>query len=324
MTTYSKSGTQDATIELARQQRLAGKISREDYWKIVRLKLEVLSELQSIALRENLTLQIGPDNLQVEISLSGFNSRILMTLDVRDVRSVPFSVLADGPYEKFQGTILLELAKESSEFLDIGANMGYYSLAAPTVNSRIKVHAFEPQPNIYSALSKNISLNNLNHRVELHNLGLGSKESVMTMFIPPFTGSGGGSMANLHQDEGSPQEVEVRVKVLDEYLGSVCKPDLVKIDVEGYEFEVISGGMRLISQSRPTIIIELLRKWMKPFGKHPQDVVELLAQEGYQIYAISTDSLVPITHIDNETAETNFVFVHSSNLTHLAKIKNYV
>lgn len=324
MTTYPESGPQDSTLEFARQQRLAGKLSREEYWKIVRLKLEVLSELQTVALRENLTLKMEPDNIQLEIPLESFNSRILMTLDVRDVRSVPFSVLADGPYEKFQGRILLELAEESKEFFDIGANMGYYSLAAPKVNSTIKVHAFEPQPNVYSALVRNVSLNSLNGRVQLHNLGLGSKESITTMFIPPFTGSGGGSLANLHQDEGSPQEVEVQVKVLDEYLGSVCNPDLIKIDVEGYEYEVVSGAMRLINQSKPTIIIELLRKWMKPFGKHPQDVVKLLEQEGYQIFAISTDSLIPIAHIGEETTETNFVFVHSNNLIHMAKINKYL
>ncbi len=67
MTTYPESGPQDSTLEFARQQRLAGKLSREEYWKIVRLKLEVLSELQTVALRENLTLKMEPDNLQLDI-----------------------------------------------------------------------------------------------------------------------------------------------------------------------------------------------------------------------------------------------------------------
>lgn len=324
MTTSSGSGSKEFTLESARQQRAAGTLSREDYWQIVSAKLKILSEIQEILMRENLSLQVGQNFFLLDIPIQGTNLSVSMILDINDIRSVPFSVLADGPYENFQAKVLLDLARVSSEFLDIGANMGYYSLTAFKVNPDIKIHAFEPQPNIFSVLSKNVSLNYLNEKVALHNCGLGSKKSVATMFIPLFTGSGGGSLANLHQDEGTPREVEVEVKVLDEYLGSDSNPDLIKIDVEGFEYEVVSGGIELITQSKPTIVIELLRKWMKPFGKHPQDVVNLLVSKGYQVYAISSVSLTQITRIDDETTETNFVFVHSTNTIHLAKISNYI
>jgi FkbM family methyltransferase len=324
MKNQSEFDSTDLSLEVARNLKYDGKISREEYWTIVQTKLKVLREIQLVLRRENLSLQISQSCLQLEIPLTSFETSVSMTLDVDDIRSVPFSVIADGPYEKFQGMILLKLARRSSEFIDIGANMGYYSLAAAKVNSTIKVRAFEPQPRVFSTLVNNISLNNLSDRVEAHNFGLGSKQSTMTMFIPKFTGSGGGSLANLHREEGEPIEVEVQVKVLDEYSVKWTNPDLIKIDVEGFEFEVISGGMNLIKKSRPTIIIELLRKWMKPFDKHPQDVIELLIEEGYVIYAIANDILNEIDKIDDLTIETNFICVHSMNVKHLEILSQYI
>lgn len=324
MTNYPDSSFVNFSLNYARELKLGGKISREDYWKIVRSKLELLTEIQSVLNREDLVLIVTPFEMQLEIPLLGFDSKINMILDADDIRSVPFSVLADGPYEKFQGKILMALASVSKEFLDIGANMGYYSLAASKINPKITVQSFEPQPKVFSTLLRNLSLNNLSDRINAHNYGLGVSESRMTMFIPRFTGTGGASFANLHENEGLPQEVEVEVKMLDSYLEEYSHPDLIKIDVEGYEFEVISGGMGIIMKSKPTIIAELLRKWMKPFDRQPQEVVDVLAEVGYIMYAISENKLINIDKINDDTPETNFIFVHSSNAKHLETIGKFL
>jgi FkbM family methyltransferase len=241
-------------------------------------------------------------------------ARIKMILDPDDVRSVPFSAMCEGFYEKFHADLLFNLGKASSHFLDIGANMGFYSIGLGLENTKLRIEAFEPQCGVLQSLVRNIEINELVGRVNVHNIGLSNQIGELKMYIPKFTGSGGGSFSNLHADEGEAREVIVRVIPLDQhYKGSV---DLMKIDVEGFELNVILGGINLIEKHKPTIVIELLRKWMKPFGHHPQDVVRTLLKFGYRCYAIEKSSLKAIERINEETEETNFVFVHSSKSEH--------
>jgi hypothetical protein len=90
----------------------------------------------------------------------------------------------------------------------------------------------------------------------------------------------------------------------------------MKIDVEGSELAVITGAIGTIRKFKPTIIIELLRKWMKPFGHAPQDVVNLLANEGYICFEIDISSLNEIQTITEFTIPNNFIFVHRENKLH--------
>jgi FkbM family methyltransferase len=305
------------TMSSLREERLAGEITREEYWTEVRHRLRVLTDIAHIAQRESLLFEISAAGAQVLIPLENNEAVIRMKLDVEDIRSVPFTVIAEGPYEQFQAQILFTLGKSADNFLDIGANMGFYSLALATLNPALNVQSFEPQPRIYSCFATNISLNKLESQVKIYNYGLGSKEDILKMYIPAFTGSGGGSFANLHMEEGAAEEVLVSVKSLDTLVPTNSKVDLIKIDVEGFEFEVIQGGLELIQSSKPTIVIELLRKWMKPFGKQPQDVINLLKPLGYEVFSIGSSHLTSIIDIDESTFETNFIFVHTDNSGHL-------
>jgi FkbM family methyltransferase len=305
------------TMSFLREERLAGEITREEYWAGVRNRLRVLTDIAHIAQRENLIFEINAAGAQVLIPLENNAAVIRMKLDVEDIRSVPFTIIAEGPYEQFQAQILFTLGKSADNFLDIGANMGFYSLALATLNPALKVQSFEPQPRIHSCFTTNVLLNKLESQVKIYNFGLGSKEDNLKMYIPVFTGSGGGSFADLHKEEGVAEEVLVPVKSLDTLVPINSDIDLIKIDVEGFEFEVVQGGLELIQSDKPTIVIELLRKWMKPFGKQPQDVIDLLKPLGYEVFAIGSCHLTSTTVIDESTLETNFVFVHTNNSKHL-------
>jgi FkbM family methyltransferase len=202
--------------------------------------------------------------------------------------------------------------------------MGYYTLGMPRINPDLKVHSFEPQPVTYKSLVRNLALNSLSGTVTTHNCGLGAENSVLTMFIPKFTGSGGASFANLHVEEGEPEVFETPVYSLDKYLDSKSAPDLIKVDVEGFEFEVMLGSQAIITKDKPTIVIELLRKWMKPFNRHPQDVIDLLVPKGYLVYAIQENGLKAIHIIDDSTVENNFLFIHEDNRKHFDIIDRFV
>ena len=296
-------------------QRVSSEISREHYWSQIRYFLEELTEFSKLQNTLENRIEISEGQIIVHIRTTRTHkSCIKMLLDDQDVRSVPFSVLADGFYEPFQSDILVELGKNSTHFLDIGANMGFYSLALSAENPTLTVESFEPQPKVFAILSKNIHLNNFSSRIETHNKGLGDAKGELTMYIPKFTGTGGASFKNLHEDEGEATQIKVPVNVLDEVLKT--QPDLIKLDVEGCEFNVILGADKIISLLKPTIMVELLRKWMKPFGHTPQMFLNRMFEHNYICYAISEGYLAEIREVNESTRETNFIFVHQTSDVH--------
>jgi FkbM family methyltransferase len=245
-----------------------------------------------------------------------------MILDSHDIRSVPFTVLAHGTYEPFQSHLLIELGKISESFLDIGANAGYYSLVLSQANPKIQICAIEPNPEVFKFLQYNLRLNNCSSRVTTYNLGLSSIDRESILFIPKFTGSGGGSLRPLHSEEGSHSQTTVEVKQLDNL--DVRKADLIKMDTEGSEYNILLGGGKTLRDNLPTICCELLRKWMGQFGYSPQDFVNLLAQLHYRCFAIGKDCLREIVEINDRTEETNFIFCQSTNTKHLNVLLPYL
>jgi hypothetical protein len=84
----------------------------------------------------------------------------------------------------------------------------------------------------------------------------------------------------------------------------------MKIDVEGAELLVLQGGRETLARHKPLMFMELLRKWAKPFGYHPNDVIALLSREGYRCYSHQDGKLARFTEMTDESCETNFFFAH--------------
>lgn len=124
-------------------------------------------------------------------------------------------------------------------FIDIGANRGIYSIIAPTFYGYKHVHAFEPNPEVISILEKNITLNNLNDKVTIHNYGLGDISGEVSFVYDPLH-KGGGQIINTEQTTNT---MRVPIKVFDSAIPSseAAKISFIKIDTEGFEFNVLSG-----------------------------------------------------------------------------------
>lgn len=71
-------------------------------------------------------------------------------------------------------------------------------------------------------------------------------------------------------------------------------------------------------------MVELLRKWMKPFGHSPQMFLDHMSGHGYKCLAISDSYLVEITSITEQTIETNFIFVHLTNRNHQLLLNRFI
>lgn len=288
-----------------------GVISREQYWTGIENYLSIVRELGSHMEDKVEFLQINKKNITVSYKLDAIN-KIQLIIPENDLRTASFTILVNGNYENVLELILLEFFRVSSYFIDIGANIGFYSISSLAINSKIKCIAFEPNPKAKSVLDENVKLNDIDDLM-VYEFALSNSSGVSDFYIPNFTGSGGGSFKDLHPEEGKPQRYKVEVRTLDELIEPDPTIDLIKLDVEGSEYQVLLGALNVINKSKPTIVIELLRKWMKPFNSEPQDVVKLLLDLGYECFAISNDSIFRINEISDSTLETNFIFCHQNN-----------
>jgi FkbM family methyltransferase len=146
---------------------------------------------------------------------------------------------------------LLHVLRPGELFVDVGANLGSYTILAGAV-AKARVLAFEPVPETFRLLVENVRLNSLDNDVEALNVGLGKADGVLA-----FTSDVDTWNHALAEGESSERAVDVAVTTLDRALRGAV-PAMIKIDVEGYEAPVLEGaGNVLCEAGLHTVIMEL-------------------------------------------------------------------
>jgi hypothetical protein len=98
---------------------------------------------------------------------------------------------------------------------------------------------------------------------------------------------------------------------LDDILGAHgASADVLKLDIEGAELFALRGASNVLRVNRPIVFCEMLRKLARPFGYHPNDIIGLMRDLGYDCYYAEASRLVGFDVMDDETVETNFYFLH--------------
>ncbi|WP_430465485.1 FkbM family methyltransferase [Tabrizicola sp.] len=191
---------------------------------------------------------------------------------------ITLKIHLDGRFEDAELTALEQLVfpklPKSGVCLDIGANIGNHSVVFAGHFS--KIHAFEPNPNVFKALSINASLRD---NITVWNLGCSDKAAELDVVENPMNlgstgiGIGGGRIAG--------ETVRFQVLPLDEheFLAPNDKLAFVKIDVEGHEAEVIRGASRLLARDLPVVAIEIHRN---KIANGSNDTLEALYALGYK------------------------------------------
>jgi FkbM family methyltransferase len=186
--------------------------------------------------------------------------------------------------------------------LDIGANIGVYSnVFAHLSGDASNVHAFEPVRHIRHKLLANAKLNG-HSGLNVNDFALGDAETNMTMFQIK-QGHIRGGVSSLLQNDTYKQlgaenydEVEVVVTLLDSYVENrnLRSVDFMKIDVEGFEMNVLRGGRKTVERHRPFVLLELdFERHGAAVGKEMKDYFFSL---GYQAFEPETTKTSPFTH----------------------------
>ena len=258
----------------------------------------------------------GTDVAEIRITAEGVTVSsaahdIAMLVDAVDLHATPYTLLDFGSYETDETAFLKAVFRDGEVFLDIGANLGWYSLVLGRKCPTSHIYAFEPIPSTVKVLEKNIRLNRLDN-IEPICMGMFNKEDELS-FLYAADVSGATSLKLTGQSRGrtSIQKVVCRTTTLDIFCATRnIVPSLLKVDVEGAELMVVQGGAKTL-ESTPIILMELLRKWSRAFGYHPNDVFALLEAYGYRAWVfVEGGRLQPCPQVTEETVQTNYVFMH--------------
>lgn len=296
-------------LETLRDAREAGELSKQDYIEAIHARHASLFDYPDfIADTDVESLRILPDGIYVRSR----SQQIELWLDPQDQHLVPFTLMNFRSYEAEETQFLKSIAQNNWTMVDIGANCGWYSLALAQQFRGMKIHACEPIASTYKILQQNIRHNGLAN-IQTHQLGFADHHGNLHFLYTPECS---GATSLLHtgqpvQDVAALQEISCPCTTLDQFcMEQKIAPQLIKCDVEGAELMVLQGGANTLATSRPVILIELLRKWAQKFGYHPQEALTLLEKSGYRAFTLNAQGLQHCPRIDEDTVETNFVFLH--------------
>jgi FkbM family methyltransferase len=198
---------------------------------------------------------------------------------------------------------------EGEVFIDIGANVGAYSLVASRFVGRSgKVIAFEPVGAVFQRLSENISLNGLTNTVAEKKAVL-DKNGITDIYLSDRENMGMSSIFNINPGKGKSEKVEA--VTLDDYIekSGISMISLIKIDIEGSEMLALKGMQRIIERMHPRIMIELKEETLTLSGYQAQNITDLLVKAGYNKFIIDEQGNISNDMTRQPKDYHNFLFL---------------
>lgn len=190
-------------------------------------------------------------------------------------------------------------SKDRRRFLDVGACHGLFALAFTQGRPETEAVAVDPSPLAWEVLAANVR-KNPGARVTPVRAALGEAPGTLTMRY---------SWHHLEaspEAAGTPDAVEVPVRTVDALCSELgFRPDVVKIDVEGYELAVLRGALRTLREERPALFLELHPQRLRELGSSAGEVAGLLAELGYRIFDLN-DASVSAARLGATSAVSRF------------------
>ena len=198
---------------------------------------------------------------------------------------------------------------EGEVFIDIGANVGAYSLVASRLVGRSgKVIAFEPVGTIFQRLSENISLNKITNIVAEKRAVL-DKNGITDIYLSDKQNMGMSSIFHFNPESGKSEKVEA--VSLDDYIEKrdISRINLIKIDIEGSEMLAIKGMQRIIERFHPKILIELKEETLTNSGYQAKNIIDFLVKAGYNKFIIDEQGNISNDLTRQSKDYHNFLFL---------------
>jgi FkbM family methyltransferase len=187
-------------------------------------------------------------------------------------------------YEEFTADLVSNITKDGMCFIDVGAHYGFYSLLIGSSNKNSKIIAFEPVPESFSLLVKNVELNELKN-IQVYNLAVSDRDETKIFNITEASDSAGFYQ---HPLTSTLKTIEVRTLALDDFLADIAGlPIVIKIDTEGHELHVLEGMRRIIKEAEDIrLVVEFNPSCVTSGGSPPESLLDKIRHLGFEIFFI--------------------------------------
>ena len=215
------------------------------------------------------------------------------------------SISSEDHTNDFYATALAMMPKDGVMF-DVGANVGLTAVMA--ASHAAMVYAFEPSPITFKHLTETVLANGLSERIRLINRGLSDHDGDLTFFQDPTSGSASHIITSSTLARAS--DIRVPVQTLDSFAQQqgITRLDLIKIDVEGFEIDVLRGAKETIERLRPSALIEFNAFTMVGFRNiNPRDMLALIRETFPFVYRWKDGAASPI-----ENDADALAFIHDN------------
>jgi len=244
----------------------------------------LIKNIQSNSILSNICIKLTPGNhLYPKKTFRNINKNgVFFNVDISDYigHYLYFGFKDLGIQELFR------ISKDQNVIFDVGANIGFTCLTMSNPSStKAKVYAFEPDEFNYNQLISNCKLNE-GFNIIPENIGLGETERSAKLVINSPDNLGGNRISNDATEDFS----TIKITTIDLYCTekNINHLDLIKIDVEGYEFNVLKGAIKTIETFKPILFIEVDDENLKLQDSSAKILIEFLEVYYSKIYDAST------------------------------------
>jgi FkbM family methyltransferase len=212
--------------------------------------------------------------------------------DIFNRQDTVYGILQNGAIESTESDAFVRLlglvSKDNTAPIvyDIGANTGYYSLLSTSAEAKATVHAFEPIPTYTKRIQENITLNKVDDRVSIHNIGLSDTNGTATLHL-----AGTGSTLEKDFQPDATESLSISIHTLDSYIpaNSLPLPQIMKIDVENHELSMLKGATEIIKAVSPILFIEIIDTYGSFTNTRFTETLQYINDLNYKMYILDQD-----------------------------------
>ncbi len=284
------------------------------FWLLKKI-ISLLESLQQI-LRKGLVV-VAPKKVSVQLA----GTTIVLDNATKDGLT-SMLIMNDREWEREEIRLFTSLVPHADVILDIGANVGVYSVLSGKINPKAEVFAFEPHPGNGKRLLRNLALNEIKN-CTLVEAAVGSASGEISFFVPANDSSTSVSSANevfTGSWHDQMKELKVPLVALDTFVPEKIgkRVDLLKMDVEYYELPVLQGARNFLMTQKPALLCEVniyeilsyyLPNMKDKIDKNVSFEIEKFFKEiGYTIYSLGLDGVLRVDTLHIHPDQRNFLF----------------
>ena len=224
-------------------------------------------------------------------------------------------------FESSMTNLFITLAEKSQVFFDVGANIGYYSLLAATINPRLRIISFEPVPSPFLYLQESAALNSFDTIMPVRS-AVSDQEGEIEFYFsknPKFVDIEKHhltSTGSLDKQQALRSDLLEHVRVATITLDAFTKNheippvDLIKLDTEATEHLVLAGAQRILKEDKPIIFCEVLP------GKVEEKIEAAFKEHNYKLFRLEPREIVPVDRLSHgKDLSNDHLMVHPDRLS---------